>query len=263
MPLPKGTPFARGHSPRLPVGRRLVIPGDNIQNAITPAGGFVSTAADVARYFAQLAPNAKRSVLSAASRREMTRRHWPPHSSVESYYGLGIASGAVAGWDWFGHGGGLQGYISQTRVIPACEVTITVLTNATDGYAGFWADGAMRILRTFEARGAPKRRVRDWTGRWWSSWGAFDLVPVGNVVLTGNPHAFNPFLDTAEIEVTGRDTGRISVATGHGSYGEAVRLTRNKAGKVTEVWFAGGKGRPEKAVAAEMERRYGRGKRKR
>ena len=136
------------------------------------------------------------------------------------------------------------------------------LTNASDGYAGFWADGAMRILRTFEARGAPKRRVRDWTGRWWSPWGAFDLVPMGNVVLTGNPYAFNPFLDATEIEVTGRDSGRISMATGHGSYGEAVRLTRNKAGKVTEVWFAGGNGRPEKAVVAEMERRYGRGRRK-
>jgi hypothetical protein len=84
---------------------------------------------------------------------------------------------------------------------------------------------------------------------------------MGNVVVTGNPYGFNPFLDTAEIEVTGRDAGRISVATGHGSYGEAVRLIRNKAGKVTEVWFAGGNGRPEKAVAAEMERRYGRGRR--
>jgi hypothetical protein len=42
-----------------------------------------------------------------------------------------------------------------------------------------------------------------------------------------------------------------------------VRRTRNKAGKVTEIWFAGGKVRPEKAVAAEMERRYGRSKRKR
>jgi CubicO group peptidase (beta-lactamase class C family) len=261
MPLPKGTPFARGHSPRLPVGRRLVIPGDNIQNAITPAGGFVSTAADAVRYFAQLAPNAKRSVLSPASRREMTRRHWRPISSIESYYGLGIASSTVAGWERFGHGGGLQGYISQTFVIPACEMTICVLTNATDGYAGFWADGATRILQAFAARGAPQRRVRDWTGRWWSPWGAFDLVPMGNLVICGNPYAFNPFLDATEIEVTGRDTGRISVATGHGSYGEAVRLIRNKAGKVTEVWFAGGKGRPEKAVAAEMERKYGRRRR--
>jgi CubicO group peptidase (beta-lactamase class C family) len=262
MPLAKGQPFARGHTPRLPAGRRLVVPGDYLENAITPAGGFVSTAADVARYFAQLAPNAKRSVLSAASRREMTRRHWRPQSSIESYYGLGIASGTAAGWDWFGHGGGLQGYISQTRVIPACEMTISVLTNATDGYAGFWADGAMRILRTFEAHGAPKRRVRDWTGRWWSSWGAFDLVPMGNVVLTANPYAFNPFLDTSEIELTGRDAGRISTATGHGSYGETARLIRNEAGKVTEVQFAGGKGRRESVVAAEMERKYGRRKRR-
>jgi CubicO group peptidase (beta-lactamase class C family) len=263
MPLAKGIPFARGHTPRIPVGRRLVIPGDNLQNAITPAGGFVSTAADTARFFAQLAPNAKRSVLSPASRREMTRRHWRnPHASVEGYYGLGIASGNVAGWDWFGHGGGLQGYISQTFVIPACEMTVCILTNSTDGFAGPWVDGAMRILRTFEARGAPKRRVRDWTGRWWSSWGAFDLVPMGNIVLTGNPHAFNPFLDASEIAVTGRDTGRIALATGSGSHGEAVALTRNKAGKVTEVVFAGSKGRPAKAVAAEMERRYGRGKRK-
>jgi CubicO group peptidase (beta-lactamase class C family) len=137
MPLAKGTRFARGHTPRLPVGRRLVIPGENRLNAITPAGGFVSTAADVARFFAQLAPNARRSVLSAASRREMTRRHWrSPHSSIESYYGLGIASGSVAGWDWFGHSGGLHGYISQTWVIPACEMTICVLTNSTDGWAG-------------------------------------------------------------------------------------------------------------------------------
>lgn len=257
MPLVKGTPFARGHSPRLPVGRRLVIPGENRLNAVTPAGAFVSTAADVARFFAQLAPNAKRSVLSAGSRREMTRRHWRnPHSSIEGYYGLGIMSGNLGGWDWFGHSGGLQGYISRTCVVPAHEVTITILTNATDGWAGFWLDGAMHIMRAFAARGAPKRRVRDWTGRWWSTWGAVDLVPMGSVVIVGNPHAFNPFLDSTEIEVTGRDTGRISLAAGYASHGEAIRRTRNKAGKVTEVWFAGGKVRPEKAVAAEMERRY-------
>jgi CubicO group peptidase (beta-lactamase class C family) len=262
MPLAKDTPFARGHTPRLPVGRRLVIPGENTLNAITAAGGFVSTAADVARFFAQLAPNAKRSVLSAGSRREMTRRHWrSPHSSVESYYGLGVGSGIVAGWDWFGHSGGLHGYISQTWVIPACEMTISILTNSTDGLAGPWVDGAARILRAFEARGAPKRRVRDWTGRWWSPWGAFDLVPIGNTVLVGNPHAFNPLLDASEIAVTGRDTGRVALAVGAGSYGEAVGLTRDKAGKITEVRFAGSTGRPEKVVAAELERRFGRSKR--
>jgi CubicO group peptidase (beta-lactamase class C family) len=184
MPIAKWTPFARGHTPRLPVGRRLVVPGEYLENAIRPAGGFISTAADVARFFAQLSPDAKRSVLSAGSRREMSRRHWRnPHASLEGYYGLGIMSGTTAGWDWFGHSGGLQGYISRTCVIPRCDVTITILTNATDGWAGFWIDGAMQILRAFATHGAPKRRVRDWTGRWWSPWGATDLVPMGNIVM--------------------------------------------------------------------------------
>ena len=47
-------------------------------------------------------PAARGSVLSAASRREMARRHWTsPHSRVERHYGLGIISGRCGGWDWF------------------------------------------------------------------------------------------------------------------------------------------------------------------
>ena len=256
-PIAKGLPFARGHTLRLPVGRRLVIPGDNPCHAIAAAAGFVSTAADVARFFAQLAPNAKQSVLSAASRREMTRKHWRnPHAAVETYYGLGIISGNTAGWDWFGHTGGFQGYISRTCVIPGCDLTVSILTNSSDGLAPFWLDGAMHILRAFAGRGAPTRRVRDWTGRWWSTWGATDLVPIGNRVIVAIPQALNPFIEASEIEVTGRDTGRISLAPGYGSHGQAVRRTRNKAGTVTDIWLAGANLKPEKAMAAEMERRY-------
>ena len=123
-----------------------------------PAAGFVSTAADVARFFAQLAPNAKHSVLSAASRREMTRKHWRnPHASLEGYYGLGIISGSLGGWDWFGHTGGFQGYVSRTCVIPGRDLAITILTNSIDGWAYPWLDGAMHILRAFAARGAPSK----------------------------------------------------------------------------------------------------------
>jgi CubicO group peptidase (beta-lactamase class C family) len=256
-PLPKGTAFARGHTLRLPLGKRLVVPGDNPTNAMASATGFASTAADVARFFAQLAPNAKRSLLSAGSRREMTRKHWRnPHTALEGYYGLGIMSGTVADWDWFGHTGAFQGYISRTCVIPACELSITILTNAADGLAGFWLDGAMHILRAFAARGAPKRRVRDWTGRWWGTFGAVDLVPAGNLVLAANPQLLNPLLDAAEIEVTGRDTGQIALAPGFHSHGQPVRRVRNKRGAVSDIWLAGSNLKRENALAAEIERRY-------
>jgi hypothetical protein len=211
MPIPKGAPFARGHSTKLLLGERVIFPGDYTENAIAPAGGFVGTASDLARFFAQLSPRAKHSVLSVASRREMTRRHWRnAHTSGEEYYGLGIISGTLGGWDWFGHGGGLPGYISRTSVLPEQDLTICVLTNSANGWAGPWVEGAMHILREFSKRGAPSQKVRSWRGRWWTMGGPGDYLPMGNAVLIANPMGWNPLLNATEIEVTSRDKGRVS-----------------------------------------------------
>ncbi|MEK9283487.1 beta-lactamase family protein [Bradyrhizobium sp. ISRA442] len=255
-PLPKSAPFARGHTRKLPLGERCVIPGDNPGHAMTSAAGFVATAADTARFFAQLAPNARKSVLSVASRREMTRHHWRIPQSLEGYYGLGVNAGKTDGWDWFGHGGAFQGYISRTCSIPGCEVAISILSNSIDGAAPIWMDGAMQILRTFQTRGAPHRRVRDWTGRWWTIWGATDLVPMGNRVLVANPQFNNPFMDAAEIEVTGRDTGKLASAAGYASHGEPVRRIRDGRGKVSDIWLAGANVKSQAVVAREIARRY-------
>jgi CubicO group peptidase (beta-lactamase class C family) len=257
MPLPRGMPFARGHTGRVLLGRRLIIRGDFETHAIAPAGGFVSTAADLARYFAQLSPNARTSVLSVASRREMVRRQWRnPHSSVEQYYGLGTISGSLSGWDWFGHTGGLQGYISRTCMLPKQELTISALTNAIDGWAGQWVDGSIHILRAYAQNGAPTRKVKDWGGRWWTLWGAIDLLPMGNKVVAVGPGFVNPLLDAGEIEITGRNTGRIALANGYGSHGEPVRCVRTKSGKIVEIWLAATKLLPAAKVAREMEVRY-------
>jgi CubicO group peptidase (beta-lactamase class C family) len=264
MPLKRGTPFACGHSGRILLGRRLVIPGDFSLNAVAPAGGFVTTAADLARYFAQLAPQARQSVISAASRREMVRRLWRnPNSVIEGYYGLGIMSGTLNGWDWFGHSGGLQGYISRTCVLPAQEISISVLTNAIDGWAGIWVDGIMHVLQAFARNGAPSRKVRDWNGRWWTLWGAVDLIPMGNKVMLAGPGFVNPLFDAGEVEITGRNTGRIALTHGYGSYGEPVRCVRAKSGRITEVWLGASKLLPAAKVAREMEARYEKKSRKR
>jgi CubicO group peptidase (beta-lactamase class C family) len=258
MPLPRRAPFARGHTARLLTGQHLVIPGDYPLRALAPAGGFVSTASDLARYYAQLAPEAKQSVLSVASRREMVRRHWRnPHSSQEGYYGLGIISGAPGGWEWFGHAGGLQGYMSRTCMLTRQELSISVLTNSTDGWAGYMLDGVMHILRAFAMRGAPSRRVRDWSGRWWSVWGALDLVAMGDAVVGANPHMGNPFADATDVRITGRDKGTIALANGYQSHGEPVRRVRDKSGQVVELWWAASRLQPEARVTAEVRRRYG------
>lgn len=257
MPLPRGTPFARGHSGRIVLGRRVVIPGDNPAHAIGAAGGFVTTAADLARYFAQLSPGAKTSVLSKASRREMTRRQWRvPNTGIELYYGLGTISGMTGGWDWFGHSGGFQGYISRTCVYPKPELTISVLTNAIDGWAPVWGDGIAHILQAYARNGAPSRKTKDWSGRFWTLWSAVDFLPMGNKVLAIAPGYINPFPEASEIEITGRNTGRIAVAPGFSNHGEPVRCTRAKSGKITEIQLAGTKLLPAAKVAREMEARY-------
>ena len=55
-PVLRGTPVARGHSGKLPLGRRVVVPGDNPTRALAPATGFVSTAGDLAPLLRQPRP---------------------------------------------------------------------------------------------------------------------------------------------------------------------------------------------------------------
>jgi Beta-lactamase len=153
----------------------------------------------------------------------MVRRQWrDPHSSLERSYGLGTISGTSGGWDWFGHSGGLQGYISQTRVLPEQDLAFAVLTNAADGWAGPWLDGVTRILQAFAQHGASAKRVKDWTGRWWSLWGAIDLVPMGGKVLVASPAMWTPFANASELEITGPSEGRVALAGGYASHGEPV-----------------------------------------
>jgi D-alanyl-D-alanine carboxypeptidase len=61
MPLAAAVPTASGHSSKLPLGRRVVIPGGNPTNALAAATGFVSTARDLAHFFAQLDPPPRRA----------------------------------------------------------------------------------------------------------------------------------------------------------------------------------------------------------
>ena len=221
------------------------------------ATGFVSTARDLVRFFGQLSPGATRSVLSVESRREMVRRQWlDPQSSGERHYGLGLTSGKLAEWSWFGHGGGFQGFITRTLVLPQRELAISVLTNAADGLAHPWLEGVVHILRAFEKNGAPDRKLGSWGGRWWSLWGAVDLVPMTGKVLVATPSLLNPFLDASEITVTAKDRGKITQATGTGSHGQSVRRMRDREGEAAELWLGGSKLLPEAEVAREMRERY-------
>jgi D-alanyl-D-alanine carboxypeptidase len=261
VPLPPDVPFARGHGARLPLGRRVVVPGENPTHALAAATGFVSTAADLARFYAALAPDARRSVLAVASRREMVRRLWrDAQLTSERWYGLGTISGSLGDWDWFGHSGGFQGYVTRTACVPAQHLSVSVLTNAADGAAHALLDGVLHVLAGYQRHGAPSRATAAWQGRWWTLWGAVDLLPAQHRVFVANPAQANPFLDASELvpatRRNGNDTARIAVATGFGSHGEPARLERDARGRLRAVWLAGSRLLTETATKRELAARY-------
>jgi D-alanyl-D-alanine carboxypeptidase len=258
LPSPGATPLATGHSGKHPLGKRVPIPGTTPTHALAAATGFVSTARDLALFFGRLDPEAKHGLLSPASRRELIRPQGRnPDAEVERHYGLGTMIGRTGDFAWFGHGGAFLGYISRTVVLPGQGIAASVLTNAVDGAANPWAEGIVHILSTLAKHGAPTARTRDWAGRWWSPWGAVDLVPAGGKVLVAYPALPTPFTDAPEITPDGADCGRLTRAQGYNSYGEEVALVRDRKGAVAEVRYAGSRLLPEAKLAAEQRRRYG------
>jgi D-alanyl-D-alanine carboxypeptidase len=243
--LRASAPLALGHSAKHPVGQRQTLPARMSTNALSSATGFVSTAADLARFVGSLAPQAKHSVLSRASRREMLRRQWKSeHDSTGRWYGLGTIAGTLNGmagaWDHVGHSGGFPGQITRTACVPAQGLSVSVLTNAADGLSHTWLDGVLQVLQAFAQHGAPTRRSTAWQGRYWNLWGAFDVLPVaGRRVLLANPALANPMADASEIELDGKDQGRIVLAGGFGFHGEPARLERDAKGRIKALWVGG------------------------
>ncbi len=259
-PASRGVKTSRAHSSRVLLGERLVIPADNCTHALASATGFMSTAADLARFFATLDPAAAHSLLSVASRREMTRRQWAiPDTPGDRHYGLGTIHSQVGDWAMFGHSGGFPGTRTQTAVLPAQNLSVSVLTNASDGAPQMLLEGVVHILRAFARNGPPAKQVAEWNGRWWTPHDAVDLVAIGDRVLVANPAQPNPFADVPELTVTGADEARIARAGGFASHGEAARLVRGRTGKVNAVFLAGAKLLDEAAYTREVRARYAAG----
>lgn len=254
-PPAKSVPFARGHSGKLPLGERVVVPNESETKSFAAAGGVVATTADLARFFASLDPAAKTSLLSPASRREMVHAQWrDPYSSLEWHYGLGTLSGKVGDWEWFGHSGSFPGTISCTLVLPGRDLCLSIATNAVDGLANLWAGGAVQILRAFATEGAPSKKTQPWGGRWWGLWGAVDLVAMKDHVKVAGPAQVNPFLNATEIAVTGKDKGRIRLAGAFQSHGEEARLVRGTDGTLRELWLGGIQLVTEASLTKELKR---------
>lgn len=253
-------PFANGHSAKQPIGR-LVIPGTNQTRALAPATGFVSTARDLVRFFAQLAPSATHSFLSVRSRREMIRRHWRETPSTgENYYGFGISSGSMEDNDYFGHRGSFQGYQSRTCVIPDLDLAVSVITNSIDGAAGDWLSSTVHILKHFAKADVTADPLRCWQGRWWNVWATVDLIPLGDVIVYTSSDSSTPFSEPEEIEVITPTTGRFKRSEAHALFGETVERKLDEHGNCIAIVVGGDEFLTEAAHIDRLTTTYSHGK---
>lgn len=256
-PAPTNVPTAQGYTRKIPLGYRVTVPDEKPTHALAPATGFLSTAADLALFFATLDSNSKRSVLSRTSRNELTRIHWEDVSAYEKrYYGLGVMLGKTGNWDWFGHMGAFPGFLSRTVVVPKVGLSVSLLTNSIDGPSSVWSDAILHILQMFSERGAPSPKAREWKGRWWDLWRTLDFVPMGDRVLVGDPGLSVPFRDASEIALTSPDRGIIRMAPGLGSFGEDARLVRDINGLPHEVRLGGMRLSTKNRNTAQLKRKY-------
>lgn len=235
-----GMNLATGYS-RRESQRRQPLPHVST-HAMSPATGFCSTAADLARYFtAHMVGSGE--LLSDESKKEMQRTAWTaktPGTPERTEYGLGMIIQPMEDRRLFGHSGGFPGFITLSAADPDSGVVVVALTNA-DGPAASIVKGIYQTISYFQAHGSespPAHDGRRLEGHYANLWGEMLLVAVGDRMVTADPGSWEPFTAPEVLEFVDDDTLRIVETSGFGSEGELVRF-RFRDGQVEQVRHAG------------------------
>lgn len=251
--------LATGYSSRRYGQQRVPLPSLDTR-AMSAATGFYSTAEDLCRYgAAHFIGNEE--LLTDETKREMQHEAWKVDGPQTRHYALGFNVAEVGGRRLIGHGGGFPGFITYTCIDPVDQLVVSVLTNAIDGPAEALASGVVELInRANKAARQPSDApipadvdLGRFTGRFFSLWGAIDIVKLGDQLVALTPDMLAPTLDVTELEVVDDETLRITEAAGYSSPGERVAFDFDDAGRVSQVQFAGSRFLPLDAYEARLK----------
>ena len=204
---------------------------------ITPAAGFSSSVADLAKFASwtfRLAKSGEAEVLRASTLREMQRVHYISPDWNTSW-GLGFAVRNQNGTTMVGHGGSCPGYRSSLMMSPKDEMGVAVAMNAMDNPEEF----ALGVVSLVKARGDSAAfdavegvDLDDYAGLYdgqpWSS--EYYLVPWAGGLIWLDPDARDPANRLFRLKPLGGD--RFRVITDRGEEREEIVFLRDRAGKV-------------------------------
>jgi hypothetical protein len=240
--------MAIGYGPPDRAGKRGAEPPFDTAG-ITPAAGFTSNVADLARFaswqFRVLAGETD-EVLRTSTLREMQRVHWVD-PDWKTTWGLGFAVSKFGdGETLVSHGGGCPGYITTFTMLPKYKLAVIVLTNAADAEPGRVAENAYKLLAP-ALKAAKDRKggdtfpdLSDYEGvydsRPWAS--EVVIVQVGKRLAVARLPSMDPADGLAKLA---RDTGDVfhRVREDGDDPGETWTFDRDESGAVTAVRYHG------------------------
>jgi CubicO group peptidase (beta-lactamase class C family) len=233
--------LAKGYSSRVHGPDRIEI--EHIDTfAESSATGFYSTAAELTAYF-QAHLDGDERLLSDASKRRMRQVQWT--ISDEAKYGLGLSITEINGRTYYGHSGGYPGHITMSKLDLERKLSISVFTNASDGPAATLCAAILRLVDVAldgEAKTAPRKakELQPFEGRFASLGGLTDVVNLGGRLYLLNPALENPGAEAVELDVVSDTELKVVGDKGFGGYGEVMRYSFAKGGKVKSVRGASG-----------------------
>lgn len=226
-------------------------------NAMSPATGFCSTAADLCKYFSAQMVGSKK-LLDDESKKEMQRVQWHAYTPFEednADYGLGLDIVNFNGRRVLGHGGGFPGHITQSIFDPKAELVVVVLTNCIDGPATVVAKSIFNIIDYFQKNipaAKPKHDLQHLEGRYMNLWGMAQIVVTGDKVVSTYPDTWGTLYKPQGLEYIDDTTFRVIEADSFSSDSELVKF-KLKDGKVETVNYTGATMWPE-AVWLQKQR---------
>ncbi len=228
--------FAKGYSSRVHGPDRIQI--EHIDTiAESSATGFYSTAAELSDYFQTFLDGDDR-LLTDASKRRMRQVQWKVND--ESSYGLGLSISKVKDRTYYGHSGGYPGHITISMVDLERKLSICVLTNSNDGPASVLATAITGLIE-LALKDTAKTKPRDaaelsqFAGRFANLWGITDVVNLGGRLYQLSPSLQDPADQADELEVVSPTELKVVGDEGFGGYGEVMRYTFGKDGKVKRI----------------------------
>ncbi|MAZ40942.1 hypothetical protein CL654_02400 [bacterium] len=186
------------------LGYGRVIPGEenNRQifkqckaNSYIPAAGFISNVEDLARVVGALSlrEEAKDTILSRETKKEMLREHW--RTVEDDWYGLGVEIYKIKNRKVAAHSGGFPGFASFFSLDLENDIGVITLSNTSAIPLGMINSGILKLIYYFidkKDEKPSKVKLDKYAGTYQSIDGETILVSLKNFIFSTSPGTNQP-----------------------------------------------------------------------